>query len=156
MQYRRKPYIRLPFYDYAQYGCYFVTICTKNRAKLFGDVVNSKMQLSPIGIIIENHLLSLTQDFPNNELTDYVIMPNHLHFIWFNKTTSKLSDIVRKFKGKTSKAYHSEFKNIGYEPLWQRSYYEHIIRDEKDYLRISEYIENNPIMWVEDRFYAEI
>lgn len=152
--YRKK--LRLPDYDYSQYGCYFVTICTKDRRNLFGHIIEGKMVLNPLGNIISNILLELESHYFNSEITDYVIMPNHLHFIWFNQSNSLLSDVVKTFKGRSTVAYREYIrtKNLIFHPLWQRSFYEHIIRNDKDYLRISEYIENNPIQWELDRFYS--
>jgi transposase len=153
--YRRREHLRLPFFDYSQYGCYFVTICTKNRQCVFGEIIDGVMQLNVFGEILKEILLSLTKYYPNSILTDFVIMPNHLHFIWFNQDNVPLSEIVKKFKGNATKQYHSFMisQNKAYEPLWQRSFYEHIIRDDKDYERIASYIENNPLQWELDRFY---
>ena len=155
--YRRREHLRLPFYDYSEYGCYFVTICTKNRQSVFGEIIDGIMQLNMVGEIIKETLKDLTIDYPNSIITDYVIMPNHLHFIWFNQDNALLSDVVRKLKGKAIKSYHHLMRsqNKSYEPLWQRSFYEHIIRDDKDYERIATYIENNPLQWELDRFYNE-
>ncbi|STO92353.1 Transposase and inactivated derivatives [Haemophilus pittmaniae] len=153
--YRRQKHLRLPCYDYSQYGCYFVTICTKHRQLAFGEIIDSEMKLNVMGNIAEEILLNLTEDYPNSLITDYVIMPNHLHFIWFNQDDALLSNVVKKLKGNIAKRYHDimKFPNQVYIPLWQRSFYEHIIRDDKDYERIAEYIQNNPLQWQLDRFY---
>ena len=152
----RKAHLRLPYYDYSQNGCYFVTICTQNRAMLFGNIENGKMYLSDIGKIIEDELLHLVEHYPNSIIESYVIMPNHLHFIWFNQNNVSLSNVVRRFKGNATSRYHSlmQERKQYYIPLWQRSFYEHIIRDDKDYEKIVEYIENNPLQWELDRFYS--
>ena len=151
---RRRNNMRLPYYDYSQYGCYFVTICTKNRNCLLSNIINGKVQLSEIGVMIEETLKNLLNDYPQSEFSNYVIMPNHLHFIWFNQDNVLLSDLVRKLKGITAKKYREMMNNQIYESLWQRSFYEHIIRNEEDFLRIWEYIENNPFQWELDRFYS--
>ena len=155
LSYRRRKYLRLPFYDYSQYGCYFVTICTKDRQCLFGKIIDGEMKLNTIGEIIKESLLHLAELYPNSILTDFVIMPNHLHFIWFNQDDVHLSSIVKKFKGNIARKYHHIMlaQNKVYSPLWQRSFYEHIIRNDKDYDRIATYIENNPLQWELDRFY---
>ncbi|MGX3021292.1 REP-associated tyrosine transposase [Ursidibacter sp. B-7004-1] len=150
---RRRNNMRLPYYNYSQYGCYFVTICTKNRNCLLSNIINGKVQLSEIGVMIEETLKNLLNDYPQSEFSNYVIMPNHLHFIWFNQDNVLLSDLVRKLKGITAKKYREMMNNQIYESLWQRSFYEHIIRNEEDFLRIWEYIENNPLQWHLDRFY---
>ena len=94
------------------------------------------MQLNVFGEILKEILLSLTKYYPNSILTDFVIMPNHLHFIWFNQDNVQLSEIVKKFKGNVTKQYHS-----------------FMISQNKDYERIATYIENNPLQWELDRFY---
>lgn len=80
-------------------------------------------------------------------------MPNHIHLIWFNQDDVLLSNLVRKLKGITAKKYREMMNNQTYELLWQRSFYEHIIRNDEDFLRIWEYIEHNPLQWHLDRFY---
>ncbi|MGX2970637.1 REP-associated tyrosine transposase [Ursidibacter sp. B-7004-1] len=150
---RRRNNMRLPYYDYSQNGCYFVTICTKNRNCLLSNIINGKVQLSEIGVMIEETLKNLLNDYPQSEFSNYVIMPNHLHFIWFNQDNVLLSDLVRKLKGITAKKYREMMNNQICESLWQRSFYEHIIRNDEDFLRIWEYIENNPLQWYLDRFY---
>ena len=145
--------LRLPYYDYAQYGCYFVTICTKNRDLLFGKIINGEMQLNDIGKIVHDALFSVLKEYSKSEIPSYIIMPNHLHFIWFNRDDISLSFIVKMIKGRAGFAYrHYALKNnLPLISLWQRSFYDHIIRDDKDYERIAEYIENNPIMWELDK-----
>ena len=152
---RRRNNMRLAHYDYSQYGCYFVTICTKNKQHIFGEIINGKVSLNEIGIFIDISLNKLLDLYPNSRIPKYVIMPNHLHFIWFNQDNANLSDVVRMFKGITTKYYRDKMnKEIKiYQLLWQRSFYEHIIRNEEDFIRIWEYIDNNPLQWHLDRFY---
>lgn len=146
--------MRLPYFDYAQYGGYFVTLCTKNRKSLFGQIIDGEMQLNYLGKIIENELKNLLNEYRHSEFSHYVIMPNHLHFIWFNRDDVNLSELVRKLKGRTAKRYREYRHHTDGFPLWQRSFCEHIIRNEADFRRIWTYIENNPIQWHLDRFYA--
>lgn len=152
---KRRKNLRLPYFDYSQQGCYFVTICTKDRKMIFGNVIDREMKLNNVGNMLENTLLSVLSDYPNSEITEYIIMPNHLHFIWFNQDNAHLSVVVKKIKGRMTTLYREYHKRylLHYQPLWQRGYYEHIIRDDKDYERIAEYIENNPLQWHLDRFY---
>ena len=105
-------------------------------------------------MITKDTLLSLLETYIQSEIPYFVIMPNHLHFIWFNQNDISLMKIVRLFKGRTTALYRQYLKQHYLEPesLWQRSFYEHLIRDAKDYLRIVEYIENNPLQWDLDRF----
>ncbi|MDG2949564.1 transposase [Bisgaard Taxon 10/6] len=104
-------------------------------------------------MMIDETLNALLKDYPKSEFSHYAIMPNHIHFIWFNQDDVLLSNLVRKLKGITAKKYREMMNNQTYEPLWQRSFYEHIIRNDEDFLRIWEYIEHNPLQWHLDRFY---
>lgn len=71
--YRRREHLRLPFYDYSEYGCYFVTICTKNRQSVFGEIIDGIMQLNTVGEIIKETLKDLTIDYPNSVITFYLV-----------------------------------------------------------------------------------
>lgn len=154
--------IRLKDYDYSQNGCYFITICTQDRQCLFGEIVGATLRGRPNNPdkMIEKFLLKLENKFPDVKIDHYVIMPNHIHFI-INKTGdhtgSPLRDIVGWFKTMTTNEYIRNVKNNNYTPfnkrLWQRNYYEHIIRDEHDYIRIAEYIKNNLLNWETDKEY---
>ena len=172
---------RLQNYDYSQCGAYFVTICAKDRANLFGEIVGATVpgrpntqyypntqyrpntryypntaqycpyvHLNEIGEIIN---IAILHNNRNGIIIDkYVIMPNHIHMIVVIETQagdrgrSPLQTIIRNMK-----AYVT--KQIGFSP-WQKSFHDHIIRNEKDYLRIAKYIENNPAKWEEDYFYS--
>ena len=151
----RKP-IRLKGYDYSSQGMYFITICTKDKHCILCDIVGATVpgrphtELTAIGIHINNSI----RFYNANKIIlidKYVIMPNHIHMIIvINRETgdrgrSPLQNIVRSFKSYVT-------KQIGFS-IWQRSFHDHIIRDEQDYLRIAEYIENNPVKWTEDIYY---
>ena len=168
--------IRLKGYDYAQAGLYFITICTQNRVCLFGDVINGEMILNQYGQIAYNEWLKTPQIRNNVELGDFVIMPNHIHVIIRllcrgelhspvihelhsggvlntppnsppQSPSQTIGAIVRGYKSTVTK----QLGFLGFDgKLWQRNYYEHIIRDEKSYLRISAYIINNPQNWHND------
>ena len=159
--------IRLKEYDYSQEGGYFVTICTHNRECNFGNVAEGEIKLSDVGKIVEENWKNLPAHFHNVTLDGFVVMQNHLHgIIWIqndgrgliNQTpTDKwilmknprqtLGKIIRSYKAKTTKILHDS----GYpEFQWQKNYYEHIIRGEKDLRNIREYIQNNPWQWYYD------
>jgi len=153
--------IRLKGYDYGQAGAYFVTIVTRDRECLFGDVVDGKMLLSNAGQMVQTVWENLPNHYANVTLDEFVVMPNHVHSVIFltdnngvgaglkpaPTTDTKrhpLSEIVRAFK--TFSARHiNEQRTMTGVPVWQRNYYEHIIRDESTLHRIREYIVNNPL-----------
>ena len=162
---------RLFGYDYGQEGCYFVTLCTRNRARLFvmepipgeafpvsGDLYlgNGIQGASPIqNQIIHRWIREAQNKFPNITIDKYVVMPDHLHLIVTLKERHvgrSLPDVMRFFKTMTTNEYIRGVKNGLLSPfdkkLWQKSYYDHVIRNEQDYNEIWEYIENNPAKWM--------
>lgn len=160
--------IRLKGYDYSQTGAYFVTICTYNRKCNLGKVINDEVQLNKYGHIVENEWIKTADIRKNVELDRYVIMPNHLHAIIMlncrgvlqyapTDTSGKLQSpsqtvgsIIRGFKSTVTKQIN-QLRNTPGSSVWQRNYYEHIIRNEDGLNRIREYIINNPIQWQFDR-----
>lgn len=171
--------IRLKNYDYSQNGLYFVTICTQNRENMFGDIVGAnhdspvpKMVLNEFGKIVENVWESLPKHHPV-ELDTFQIMPNHVHFVIqivtelqsgrsrptpTDKSTFKptLGFIVGMLKTESTKQINQY--SVGarrdapqQHKIWQRNYYEHIIRTENDLNEIREYIKTNPQIWDRDR-----
>jgi REP element-mobilizing transposase RayT len=153
--------IRLKKYDYAQPGGYFVTIVTYQRDLLFGEVVNEEMVLNGFGKIAEECWRAIPEHFPNVELGAYVVMPNHVHGIVVikvgaqhaaplrkpNVRPASLGAIVRSYKSAVTRLIGREHNATG---IWQRNYYEHIIRNHEDWDRIHWYIESNPSMWAKD------
>ncbi|MBW6490379.1 MAG: transposase [Lentimicrobium sp.] len=199
--------IRLKGYDYSQAGLYFITICTQNRACLFGRIENGEMILNEYGQIAYNEWAKTPEIRNNIELCDFVIMPNHIHGIVrllgrgelhspdnsnelhspdnsnelhspdnsnelhspdnsnelhspdntpdnkgvlhtpLRSPSQTIGAIVRGYKSSVTK----QFGLLGFnQKLWQRNYHEHIIRNEQSYLKISEYIINNPANWNND------
>ncbi len=154
--------IRLPGYVYSQDGWYFVTLCTQNRRKIFGKIVNGNVYLSPLGHVANWELAKLRVHFPQIILDQYIIMPNHVHVIMriMNGRENRaptLGQIIAYFKYQTTKQYNDSVgagfssPNNRYIKLWQRNYYEHIVRDERDLNRIREYIQDNPKNWHRDK-----
>ena len=143
--------IRLPGYDYSQSGAYYVTICTAARECLFGEVLNGAMRLNSFGNIARGEWLGLPRRCPGVKVDAFVVMPNHVHgIVWVtNRTRHALSEIVRRFKTRAARRINERRKMTG-TPLWQRDYYEHIVRDEDDLNRIRQYIIDNPVTWEED------
>ena len=168
--FRRKD-IRIPEFDYSQPGAFFVTIVTKDRKTLFGQVNNGKMVLNNVGKLAEEVWLALATHFPNVELGECVIMPNHVHgIISINVEATHASPLPRiskgpapgsigaiigSFKSAVTKRVHQISKNTN-NNLWQRNYYEHIIRNDRDYQAIYEYIHANPLNWEKDEEYLKL
>jgi REP element-mobilizing transposase RayT len=145
-----------------------VTVCTVNRQCCFGDIVDGQIYLTDVGQIVERTLLELPSTFPHVELDCWVIMPNHVHIIVIltdapeggsqRKGGSRTAPTRRKPLGRVIGAFKTmsskqinRIQDTGGERVWQRNYYEHIIRDEKSLEKIREYIVNNPARWSEDR-----
>jgi len=175
--------IRLKGYDYSQEGLYFITICVQGRACLFGEIENGKMVLNAAGKMVELEWLKLPERFKNIELHEYMVMPNHFHAILeivengmvntkgqpqgiapttttpTNVNGKTVGEMVGAFQSIVTVNYIRGVKSLRWEPfngkLWQRNYWEHIIRDEQSYQRISEYIINNPAKWDDDKLYEE-
>lgn len=163
--------IRLPEYNYSAPGAYYITLCTYERACLFGEIIDDAIVLSEFGKVVDDLWLEL---FINSEgiIRDhYVIMPNHFHGVIFINTESKdqtansdpqmdilkrrkmlLSKFIGKFKMSTSKQIN-QIQGASGNPVWQRNYYEHVIRHEDDLAHIREYIINNPLNWNTDENY---
>ena len=145
--------LRLAGYDYSRPGGYFITICTKEKRKLFWSVGAScaRSVLSKYGEAVSEELLHLSTAYENVELDKTVIMPNHIHMILKLKESGRaqlaptVSHIIQQFKGAVT-------KRIGIS-MWQKGFYDHIIRSEADYLRIWQYIDTNPAKWREDCYY---
>jgi putative transposase len=173
--------IRLHGYDYTQAGLYFITICSQDGAYLFGEVENSQMKLNAAGEMLEKWYYELANKFSDIKCDEMVIMPNHIHFIIENvganlcvrptdneipqhidilgaegeHAGSPLHNVVKWFKTMTTNEYIRNVKNTNWPrfngKLWQRNYYECIIRDEIAYQNISNYIINNPAKWQRDK-----
>lgn len=159
-QYRKN--IRLQDYDYSSAGYYFVTIVSYKRKHIFGEIVDGEMNLNLIGTIVKKTWEEIPMHFPYVEVDSHIVMPNHFHgIIVINNLVGALHAeplpiklqplgvIVRSFKSAVTKRVHALYL-IDHTKIWQRNYYEHIIRDEQDYQKIFEYIENNPANWSVD------
>ncbi len=164
--------IRLPNYDYSQPGAYFVTVVTYQRILLFGNIVNQEMRLNDFGKVADECWSAIPDHFPNAELGAYVVMPNHMHGIIsindpadadicacrgtiyraptenFGKpVVGSIPTIIRAYKAAVTRRIGREFNVTG---IWQRNYYEHIIRNGRDLQNKTDYIEANPRLWEKD------
>jgi len=171
--------IRLQGYDYSQAGALFVTICTNNRENLFGDIVAGAMQLNNAGQMVERCWVDIPVHFPSVELDEFVVMPNHVHGIivltdaiatvgekdiWAKDVRAKdvsplrvnrpagtsgtIGSIVRGFKIGVTKWFRQQ---TSIHEVWQRNYWERIIRNETERDRFREYTRNNPARWEQDK-----
>lgn len=150
-------------FDYSENHRYFVTICSCDRKMLFSGIIVGEglappvTRLSAIGIIIEEQLHLLTIRYSCLTIENYVIMPNHIHILLMLENDSggaspspTLHDLICAFKSLVTRSCRQK----GFQHnIWQRSYYEHIVRNEDDYKNIWLYIDNNPAHWAEDQYY---
>lgn len=148
--------IRLKGYDYSQKGYYFITICTQNKICLFGQVENDEIQLNDAGRMIVHWYSELESKFPEIRCDAFVCMPNHIHFIvQFADGTATVGDVVQWFKTMTTNAYIRGVKKNAWPSfpgkLWQRNYWERIVRNDDELQRIRNYIINNPRNWLHDQ-----
>lgn len=169
---------RLPHFDYGSTAAYFITICTKDRKHFFGEIVNGEMQLSDIGKIAIDEWFKTLEIRPdmNLQMDDFVVMPNHIHGIIIigenehNQHTANSIDAMHCVSSYTN-TFAPQSKNLasilrGYksavtvnarkttpEFAWQPRFYDHIIRNDKSFDRIKNYIHQNPKNWKEDKFH---
>jgi putative transposase len=153
---------RLPGYDYSQRGAYFVTVCTQDRAELLGRIVTGEnnslvyTDLSSLGLTVQREIEALSNIYPSVFVDDYVIMPNHVHLVitidacnagrsQIAPTAPTVSRMIKQWKGRIT-------KRAGFG-IWQKSFHDHVIRNEDEYHQIREYIQNNPAQWELDRLH---
>ena len=159
---KRKP-TRLKEYDYGAPGAYFITICTNDRKCILGDIVGqglapAEIILSQYGKIAKEQLLDLENRYKTIKIDKYVIMPNHIHIIIFLDNTAgasprpTISDIICSFKSLTTRICNTSVKKP--QKIFQISFHDHIIRGDKDYQKIWEYIDTNVLRWEKDCFYC--
>jgi len=166
-QRRGRRSIRLRDFDYSQPGAYFVTICTKDRAPLLGSVDDWQMRLNEFGYIVRECWCDLPNHYRYVQLDEFVVMPNHIHGILIigpdvgagsepaptTPTTRKrhgLPEIIRSFKTFSARRMNERRKTAGFA-VWQRNYWEHVIRSQKSLDRIRAYISTNAERWHLDR-----
>lgn len=146
---------RIPQYDYNQCGAYFVTICTQNRRRLLSNIVGDGFPVpTPVGMIAENMILLLPSKYPTIAVDRFVIMPDHIHLLLrivqspgTGNPSPTLGNMIGWYKYQVTKQFHllPQTQDI---QLFQRSYYDHVIRNQQDYDEIWQYIESNPAKWV--------
>ena len=176
--------IRLKGHDYSQAGGYFVTVCARDRECLFGEIVNGEMRLNEFGRLVRDEWLRSAEIRVEIELGEYVVMPNHFHGIviitnnatecsgdkctgnrpmggWGDRPVAptgpqskSIGALMAGYKSAVTKRINAIRQSPG-APVWQRNYYEHIIRDDADYRRIAEYVADNPHRWAEDTLHPD-
>ena len=159
---------RLKSWDYSRKGCYFITICIRDRKCILsticvrGGVPDAPVvELTKYGYIVDGQIKTMNEIYKNINVQHYVIMPNHIHLIIEidnadgtsgrpspTRSNSLISKYISAFKRFTNKKCGAD--------LWQRSYYDHIIRNEADYMEKAEYILTNPIRWSDDEYYNNV
>ncbi len=169
--------IRLPGYDYSRAGAYFITICTQNKLRLFGEIVDGEMRLNEAGVMVQTVWEEIPRFYPGIDIDVFQMMPDHVHGIVILEDSTEpmvsknpagasprgcpsgdqishamsLPDVVHRFKTMTTKRYVDGVKQNDWLPfpgkLWQRNYYERVIRDEEALDRIRKYIIANPGKW---------
>ena len=169
MEGHTRKYIRLKKYDYSSNGMYFITICAKNRNHYFSEITEDpqcvgeaalglpNVRLTDIGKIVKNNIIKINDIYKYVSVEKYVIMPDHIHMILFisdyetenggrpgaaSPTNAVIPSLISVFKRFVNKKTGCN--------IWQRSYHDHIIRNEREFLEICNYIDNNPINWVND------
>ena len=155
--------LRLPDYDYSRAGAYFVTICTEKRRCAFGTIRRGDpcgrppTELTLYGKIAEE-MLRRVEDLYAVRFDHYVIMPNHVHLLCRvedRRATARVAPTLGRIIGAYKSLTANGCREAGLPfSLWQRGFYEHVIRDSADYLRIWSYIDSNPFKWEEDQYYS--
>ncbi len=165
MEIAKRKSIRLKNYDYSWNGAYFVTICTYNRECILAEIVGQGLcscRFTNIGKIVEKEIKNLENRYKNILIPNFIIMPNHVHFIIEidNNTRQEQSpcptigDVVCTLKSITTKEANL-LDNTKGRKIWQYRYHDHIIRNEKEYQQIWQYIDTNTIKWQIDCYYTK-
>ena len=145
--------IRISNYDYSNIGFYFITICIKNRENILSKIEKGKIILSQYGKIVEKYIFGMNAKNNYICINSYVIMPNHVHILCeikeYRSTKFSYNATIPYAISTLKRLTNKEFR----ENVWQRNYYEHIVRNEKEYQKILEYIKNNLMNWEKDKYF---
>ncbi|MFH1062156.1 MAG: transposase [Candidatus Omnitrophota bacterium] len=177
-KYPKRKQIRLKNYDYSQPGYYYITICIDNRECIFGDIIDNRIYLNNVGKMVDQTLRTLPEYYQNITIDNYIVMPNHIHGIIqivgagfpcpnniINQSIHNhdnnnpingrgnhaptINYIIGYFKYQSTKQIN-KLQNTPGKKIWQRSFYDHVIRTNDSLNKIREYIVNNPATWVND------
>lgn len=161
MELKNRKRTRLKEYDYSSEGSYFITICSKDKKPIFSKIVGDgfpdvpQVVLTEYGKVINRQINLMGEYYKNIKIDNYVIMPNHIHIlisVYINGSSgmpTPTNEAIPSFVG-TFKRFVN--RKVGRD-IFQRSYNDHIIRDERDYIGRWKYIENNPLKWELDELY---
>ena len=149
----RRRSLRAPAHDYTAPAAYFITVVTQHRACLFGKILDDRFHSTPAGDLVTRLWHGLPNRFPLVELDHFDVMPNHVHsLLWLTEESAEqpviLGAIVGAFKSLAAREINAMLGRTG--PLWQRNYYERVVRDETEPTAIRKYIEENPLRWALD------
>ena len=158
MEYPQRKHPRLPHYDYSAAGSYFLTLCTRDKRCTLGavgrdDLGAPQVHLTEWGVLAQKYICSMETAYEHVTVEKFAVMPNHSHILLTlhggapgsARPTQRIPRMVAAFKRVTNCAAG--------ENLWQTSYYDHVVRGERDFLRVWNYIETNPAHWAEDEYY---
>ncbi len=159
---RKNP--RLKGYDYSTTGAYFLTICTKNRQNILSTIVGEGSplpKLSSYGKIVDGWIQKISEKYPGTSVDGYVIMPNHIHILLSivkddgrGNPSPTADTVIGWLKYQVTKEINQLRGSVG-DKIFQRSFFDHIVRNRDDYYEISKYIYENPIRWYYDKLYSE-
>jgi REP element-mobilizing transposase RayT len=180
---QRKNSLRLPNYDYSLPGAYFITLCTQNRLHVFGHISDEEMVLNDYGKVVKEVWKNLPNHYPNMACGEFVVMPNHIHGVMFLKPIDHtkggfethpnqkqtrpnqkrthpnkihgIPEIVRALKTFSARKIN-EIRNSPGGKVWQRNYWDRVVRNERALQAINRYIQNNPLKWQLDRLWTQI
>lgn len=150
MKYPSRKSTRIPDFDYSSANYYFITICTQYKLCLFGTI----KEQNQYGKIASDMLMNIEKHFSGIRVDKYVIMPNHVHLILVIKNSqipTNLNTVIGLYKSGVSREIHKIKPGL---EVWQRSFHDHVIRNQRDYEMIWSYIDTNPLRWEMDRFYT--
>ncbi|WP_035258711.1 transposase [Desulfatirhabdium butyrativorans] len=163
--------IRLHGYDYSKKGAYFITTCTHHQECLFGEIVDGEMRLNDVGKIVADEWMKTATIRHEIELDNWMVMPNHFHAIFLITNSVSMSKgrgdrpvaptgpqprsvgaVIAGFKSAVTKRVN-DLENTPGRKLWQRSYWEHIVRNETELHQLRKYVQNNPKQWFLDTLF---
>lgn len=151
--------IRMPEFDYNSNGAYFITVCVKDRKPILSRIsVGTTIGRPPdiiltkYGHIVNDAIHSIETIYPSVHVDNFVIMPNHIHFLLFLYCDDGRAMLVPTVSRTVQQLKGAVTKRIGHS-IWQSRFYDHVIRSERDYRDIYQYIDNNPAHWAEDKYY---